>query len=129
MAMLHREDDLTKWVGVRPGHYGEQIAKYQSAQATTTTLYSVTASKTLFLTHLTVGYYAASAGHVIEVGTKHFGGADFYKFVSGTIRAIGQGCFPLLWNPPLEIAATDYIYLYSSHIDLIISVFGHGWEQ
>ena len=48
--MLFRERNKAKWVGIRPAHDGTQVYAASSAVNTTTTLYTVPAGKTLFLT-------------------------------------------------------------------------------
>ena len=48
MATVYREPNMVKWVGVRPGHNGEQVL-IEIDTAVNATLYTVAADKILFL--------------------------------------------------------------------------------
>ena len=49
MATEHREPNRVKWIGVRPGHEGEQILEHGTANNATVIIYTVPADKLLLL--------------------------------------------------------------------------------
>ena len=60
--MAFREPNEVLWRGVRPGHRGEQVAKYNSATNATVILHTVTTGKTLFLTAVSFQASTTTAG-------------------------------------------------------------------
>ena len=46
---VHREPNQVKWIGVRPGHNGEQILEHGTANNATVIIYTVPADKLLLL--------------------------------------------------------------------------------
>ena len=46
---VHREPNRVKWIGVRPGHEGEQILEHGTANNATVIIYTVPADKLLLL--------------------------------------------------------------------------------
>jgi len=59
---LFAEHNKINWVGVRPGHYGEQILKSIFTENSEDTLYTVPSGSTFFLTGYSFTVRAGAAG-------------------------------------------------------------------
>ena len=104
MATVHREPNQVKWIGVRPGHNGDQIHEYGTAVGATTVVYTVPADKILLLfgfnliTSCTVAG-TASLGIYTAVPALH-------RYLSaGTVRANFSMTISQDYVVPIEIAA------------------------
>ena len=62
MATVHREPNRVKWIGVRPGHNGEQVLEHGEAIGATVVLYTVPATKILLLFGFTCGMSCSANG-------------------------------------------------------------------
>ena len=63
MAILHREPNQVKWIGVRPGHNGEQVIEGDTAVNVLKTIYTVPADKILLLNNYVATIYCAAGGN------------------------------------------------------------------
>ena len=59
MATVHREPNQVKWIGVRPGHNGEQILEHNQASNNTVIIYTVPADKLLLIFDYFISLYGA----------------------------------------------------------------------
>ena len=110
MATEHREPNRVKWIGVRPGHEGEQVLIHIDF-AVNTLLYTVAADKLLLLFDwqiTLVGNVAAGAYLSLRTAVP----ATYYHlgYASSTVGAPGQFASNSL-NVPIEVPATYNIYL------------------
>ena len=62
MATVHREPNRVKWIGVRPGHEGEQVIKYATATNAVVDIYEVPADKLLLIFGYFLNAYGGAAG-------------------------------------------------------------------
>ena len=129
MAMKFREPNMTKWRGVRPGHNGIQVAKYNYAINATTIIHTVTDEKTFFLTTLTLSIEVPAAGYsymfVRDAG-------DVVAYFLGFIQCSATsaaGPLAVTFNPPLEIPEKYDICIRSTVAVLEVAGFVHGWEE
>ena len=104
MATVHREPNQVKWVGVRPGHNGEQVLKEFYAAATAE-FYEVPADKLLLLFDWHLGVSGTAAGDsFIEIrddGNVHY---MYLALCSGKATDAGHNTSQALWVP-IEIPA------------------------
>jgi hypothetical protein len=129
MAMLHRETNRVKWVGVRPAHDGTQVTVDSFTSAGAAILYTVTAGKTLFLCHFTL---ECSSGAVVS-GADFWvrNGADVIQYYLLRQRlAISRETIisPSFW-PPIEIPAGWDIVMGVGVATTTEYAFIHGWEE
>ena len=61
MAIVHREPNQVKWIGVRPGHNGEQIIANNDVNNATVIVYTVPANKILLLNGFNCNCWASAA--------------------------------------------------------------------
>ena len=110
MATVHREPNQVKWVGVRPGHNGEQVLNLID-RAVNALLYTVPADKILLIFSWQIGIGTAAAGNArlqLETAVP----AVYYELGNclngaGLTSANSQQA---LWVP-IEVPATYRIYL------------------
>ena len=62
MATAHREPNQVKWIGVRPGHNGEQIIEFNTATNATVIIYTVPADKILLLNGFNSNIWSSANG-------------------------------------------------------------------
>lgn len=113
-TMSYREDNRVKWVGVRPAHGGEQIAKFATANNNTVTIYTVPAGKTLYLctawldvTTAAVGY---SAIYIRDELDAHW---LPLRRIYQTASSYPSDSWITFW-PPLEVPAGYDVVVYRS---------------
>ena len=127
--MLHREDNLLKWVGVRPAHNGEQVIEnLKIVTGGWLSVYTVPTGKTFFLTYLNISQGADATLQVI---------VGIYNDVPVIYRHIGAGYgivgntlinYISNFNPPIEIPGDYSIWRWNS-VASISSVIIHGWVE
>ena len=129
MAMKFREPNMVKWVGVRPGHNGIQVAKQNAVINATVIVHTVTDGKTFFLTTLTLSIEVPAAGYsymfVRDAG-------DVVAYFLGFIQCSATsaaGPLAVTFNPPLEIPEKYDICVGSTVALLTVGGFVHGWEE
>jgi len=128
-AMLYREPNQVKWVGVRPAHNGEQVAKSGTAVNNTVIIHTVTAGKNLYLVTaqiFTVNSVAAYGNLWVRDG------ADAtWLYLGGLVSAAGQAIPGQTWYsyPPVEVPAGYDICVVSTALafNVVGSIF--GWEE
>ena len=129
MAMLHREPNRVKWVGVRPGHEGTQIVKANHTGPGLAIIHTVTAGKTFFLTGVSCYSHAGAAIAIGSVAVRN--GADVYQYaLIGLGAPINNrvGAAISLW-PPIEIPAGWDVYVDCGGAGSDNSGTVFGWEE
>jgi hypothetical protein len=128
-AMVYREPNRTRWVGVRPAHNGEEISKSNNANNATVIIYTVSALKTLFLTGWIHQAYSSGAGTGFLFVTN---AADVVQYtistqsflVAGNVVQIAGDMFY-----PIEIAAGYKVKIMTNALAVFTQAFIHGWEE
>ena len=128
-AMAFREPNQVKWVGTRPGHNGEQVAKLGSAEGGTTIIHTVTLGKTFFLSALS--YTSFSDATPITMGVLVRNGADVhqYSLIHELVALAHTNAFGMSYPVPVEIPAGYDICAHSSGATGRASACIHGWEE
>ena len=127
--MKFREGNMAGWIGVRPGHNGEQVAKSNSVSGAIAIVYTVSVLKTFFLTHFTLGYYSVGAATNVAFYIRDAGDALVYTIFGVNALAGWSKGFSGLLNPPLEIPAGYDICISTGGAAGLIQAFVHGWEE
>ena len=110
MATVHREPNQVKWVGVRPGHNGEQVLIDIDFNANQL-LYTVAADKLLFIFSWQVTLAANAAGiATLELRTAVPAVYYHLAYLRGALADIGPSVSNSLWVP-IEVPATYNNYL------------------
>ena len=129
MQLTWAEPNRARWVGIRPGHGGEQVAV--SAAATdnqTTIVYTVPASERFFLTDWTLAMYAkASEWNYFYVRDES--DVTLYHILRRYYTAASQGEVAHTHFVPLEIPAGYDLVVENSGTGCYTYVFIHGWVQ
>lgn len=127
--MKYREGNEIKFVGVRPGHRGTQIAKSNTKSNGGQIIHTVTAGQVLCLTYCNLTAFATGAG------SGYFRVRDDEDALQYTIIwvafPVANKIFslPVVLNPPLEIPAGYDIYVESQNAGITVYGFMHGWEE
>ena len=110
MATVFREPNQVKWIGVRPGHKGEEIIKNIDLAASAI-VYTVPADKLLLLFDWSIGIIQnVNNGSRLQLRTAvPVVYAELFYVTSG-INTAGQVASQSL-NIPIEIPATYDIYV------------------
>lgn len=119
-STVFSEYNQAKWVGIRPGVSGEQIAKYGEQANGTAVLYTVPANKVLLIFQTYVSGIAVTGGggraqlrHTTAVP------ATLYMFGNIVTNANQGGTnISLSRFVPYECAAATLISLYSDNVNL-----------
>lgn len=127
--MKYREANQVKWVGVRPAHRGEQIAKYATANNATVILHTVTAGKTFYLSFYTFLGYIAGAGAGVSLIVRNAADVEQYKISVLRGAVVGQLSQALALDFPLEIPAAYDVCAVSDSANSTLYAFAHGWEE
>ena len=122
---VHREPNRVKWIGVRPGHEGEQILKSATVVNGNATLYTVPADKLLLLFNwgFSAGASAALSDYFLirdELDATYL--ELFYSTISANTTVSTGGSMYL----PMEIIAGYDFYLVSAAATTRVSAFIHG---
>ena len=114
MATVHREPNQVKWIGVRPGHNGEQIIKNALANNATVEIYEVPADKLLFI----FGYFVSITAVVNVAGYLEIYTAvpalESTLYVAGARAGYSISVVHSFGNVPIEVAAGYFIKVRSS---------------
>ena len=121
MATVHREPNMVKWVGIRPGHNGEQVIEFASGANVQTTVYLVPATK-LFLWYgwrLTIRGAAISTGQ-LEIWSavpalKH---TIIHIYTQANVAYSAGDRF----DPPLELSAGESIRMITLAAGVVMNV-------
>lgn len=128
-AMAYREPNEVLWRGVRPGHRGVQVPKYNSASNGTTIVHTVTAAKVFFLTFWSFSARASAVGGTAEFFIRDDEDAAWFRIQFLGFDAVGQGLDSGMFSPPLEIPAGYDIVVKSSLITCDVYGAIDGWEE
>ena len=104
MATVHRDPNQVKWVGVRPGHNGEQVIAYATAVDVLGTVYTVPVDKILLLFGHSVGVYSTAAA-LGEMYIYDATPALEVTLVGRSVAANGSVNSDHSYDPPLELTA------------------------
>lgn len=127
--MEFREPNQVKWVGVRPGHNGEQVLEYAIAQNSTPILYTVPAGKVFYLCG-----YSLNTWDTVGVATLRLVIYDdtpaAWKYLQYLISSAnsGQSITKSYW-PPLEIPSGYSVRLESAVATATVRGSIHGWVE
>lgn len=128
--MSHREQNMERWVGVRPGHNGEQIAAYYGVTDATTAVYTVPDGKTLFLVTALAAFDNWSAAARSGSAVLYTDAAAAVWFLAGwRFVANGNDQVPIHFNPPMEIPEKYYFTLISSGANSSSRLSLFGWLE
>ena len=125
MATVHREPNQVKWVGVRPGHNGEQINRCNTVDNGTVILYTVPADKLLLI------HYHYASGFAAANGILSF---SIFDAVPANVGEIWQARFRTAegWGVavshffPIEIPTGYSLRLISDTVGVTINAGFHG---
>ena len=127
MATVHREPNQVKWIGVRPGHNGDEVAANGLAQNNTAIVYTVPADKIFCFTD-----FVFSADSTANDGLASFAvytavPAVDYTIVDFSVRLRHQEIFGHQFGIPLELSAGYSIRLTSGIATCYAKLFVHGF--
>ena len=127
--MKFRENNWVRWVGVRPAHNGEQVAKSGTAKNGITVLYTVPSDSTMFLSLVTLGIRRHTNSTDFSVYIRDT--SDVTSYVIWTDYIDVDTCFGLSipFIIPLEIPAGYDICLSTGADYCNIYAFIHGWVE
>ena len=128
-AMSYREPNQVKWVGIRPGHNGTQVAIGQVAVNATNIIYTVTAGKTFYLSHAQLNFYAVLAAITFLLYVRDGADVGQYNIISLASAGAGHLASPCVFYPPIEIPAGWDIVVSSNSLSGNAYAFIHGWEE
>ena len=124
-----REPNRARWVGVRPGHDGEQVMILGAIVNATAIVYTVPAGKMLYLCEWMLadmdnatGAMYFSIRNVADVWVRDLAGIRIVV-ASSWISDHGNA-----W-PPIEVPAGYDLYAYSSGAGLTARCSAHGWIE
>ena len=128
-AMLYREPNQVKWVGIRPGHNGTQVIASSAANNSTVILYTVTAGKVFYLSYANLVMYARNFSLTVALSVRN--AADVLQYSIATMASgdLGHLSLPVILNPPLEIPAGWDVVVSSNDALCNAYAFIHGWEE
>ena len=125
MATVHREPNQVKWIGVRPGHNGDQVLENDTAINVLKTIYTVPADKLLFLFAYDIGVYSGAAAtayfYIYDDTPAIFKSLAVRPVTANTAVSSSQG----LWVP-IEIPEGYSLRLITSVAGCAIYVSIHG---
>ena len=113
MATVHREPNQVKWIGVRPGHNGDEVLININV-AVNTLLYTVPADKILFIFSWQLSFINNTGGGGYLYLRDNLG-AEYYvlAYVNGNAGSAG-GTLANNTFVPIEVVAGYDIYLTTS---------------
>lgn len=125
----HREPNQAKWVGMRPGHNGEQVFEAGAVDNGTTILYTVPAGKVFCW----CGWNAVSAGNAYNVKT-FLEVYDAVPALSLSVQRFGSAVNSALalsrtYWPPVEIIAGYSIRIRSTLANISLYCGINGWVE
>lgn len=126
----HREPNMVKWVGVRPGHNGEQIAKSNTVAGDTAIVHTVNAGKTFFLCYYDFIYSTRTADISGSLFVRNVADALVYTLSVGrintTLYSMSAQSGLII---PIEIPTGFDICIISAGATTPVYAFIHGWEE
>ena len=113
MAIVHREPNQVKWVGVRPGHNGEQVVKWGDANNNLVVLYTVPADKLLLIFGYFISYHGSVAGYgYLDVYTAV--PAIWKRLYGGAVNVGEDFSATRDYSIPIEVPATYTVRVQST---------------
>ena len=128
-VMGFREPNMARWVGVRPGHDGTQIAKSGHTDNALLIVHTVTAGKTLYLTAALASGNTAGTATGINIWVRNAADVAQYYLIQNSLNVNTYFAVGLSFNPPLEIPAGWDIVIVAGHATARADLFIHGWEE
>ena len=123
----HREPNKVKWVGVRPGHNGEQIHKSGRANNDTVILYTVPADKILLLFNWGISTFWTALNTYVSLGIYDAVPAIETTLVDILMQVIGDTYDrEASYDMPIELPEDYSLRLVSGAIGCYISGYVHG---
>lgn len=113
MALVFREKNMAKWIGVRPGHFGTKVVVHGIATNAAVTLYTVAAGYVLLVFTSSLDAFAGGAAAAFFVVRNADTTAESYlhRLAFG---AAGTKCDSASRFVPYELVAGQYITLESN---------------
>jgi len=128
-AMSFREPDQARWIGVRPGHRGEQVAAHNIAINNTQIIHTVTAGKVLYLTDWVFEANAGAAGWSADFEIRNVLDVLVYKIVTWYSGGVESRMLANSLFYPIEVPTGYDIIVSSNAVGLGTFGFIHGWEE
>jgi hypothetical protein len=127
--MAFREPNEVRWVGVRPAHKGTQVLINGSSVNQVTTIYTVSAGKTLYINSYMLGVSSVATGYVyLWVATP--AGELFTRLAIIWCQASTTvPCAIACLHYPIEVPAGYLIRLSSTAAGLTAIGEITGWEE
>lgn len=127
--MSFREPNQVKWVGVLPGHNGEQVTAVGTANNNTSIIYTVPVGRTLYLCAVSISSNHAGAGSG-SVWLETAGAVLVYGFCSLLNVAGGGGSGGSApFYPPMEVSSGHVFKVNSTIAGLNIYGSIFGWIE
>src|SRR5690242_2359733 len=106
MAVGWRENNIAKWIGIRPAFTGNQINVEGGAGGASTTIYTAPAGKKLYLFDWSLGFTTEAVG-TISIGHYTSGSVIIRRFALLNQPVIHQALMPIFgsFSIPVEINA------------------------
>ncbi len=128
MALMGwREANRARWVGVRPAHYGEQVAVSSVKSNGTQIVYTVPAGKVFHLCALGCVARETTGASGGTIGIRNAADVVQYQVFEHYPNFASIFTQSIPFNPPLEIPAGFDVYILSTTLTLIITCFLFGW--
>jgi len=125
----YREANMVKWVGVRPGHNGTQIATYTEANNGTVVAYTVPANTVFLWTAYSCWFHntsgAASTGYCLLYKP---GPTAVYRILTERVANNESGHSTQEFYFPIECEAAWYFQLVSGAANARVQFSIHGFE-
>ena len=127
MATVHREPNQVKWVGVRPGHNGDQfIYSGETAVVGYSAIVEVPADYMFFLTYAAIwSRNLAAANYSLSIFDDT---PAFLHYIIGGASGANI-CSPASvsnFDPPWEIEAGNWLYV-GQNVNTLVAYCLHGW--
>ena len=125
MATVFREPNQVKWIGVRPGHNGEQVVANNNCTNVLTVVYTVPAGKIfLFFGFVFTTYHGAATNAQLMV---YNAVPALENTLAAHVGAAGPPCStPKSFDPPLEYGAGYTIRILGSAATVTVNAMIHG---
>jgi len=128
-AMAFREPNQVKWMGIRPGRNGTQIANSSSANNSTTVMWTVSAGKTGFLTYFSFSWRFTATGQTVWLVVRNAADVEQYSLILVASGAGDQGANSCAFAFPIEIPAGYDIAVVSDTAGAAAKATIIGWEE
>ena len=125
MATVYREPNQVKWIGVRPGHNGEQVIESDETTNVLSAIYTVPADKILLL----FGYGLDVWSTVASAGSFYIYDATpaIWRILGRiTVGANSGRSVPKSLYPPIELAEDYSLRIITNNAACIINAYIHG---